>query len=207
MPKSRQQQLSQILLDFYKQPVARVSLELILSVLAIIFFAIFAIKPTLETMADLVKEIQDKSELESQMDLKISSLYTAQSQYYKYSDQFYLLEQAIPQEFNLVESIKILEKLAGEERLAIERISLSNIPKKTNEAVLAAADFADFKRDFVVLNVDVLGDYLTIRQFVEKVINLRKIMIVDQVSFSKKTEQQGLSARIRVSFPYYYYEE
>lgn len=202
MAKTRQAQLLSTLLDFYRQPVARVSLELILSILAVIFFAVFAIRPTLLTMADLVKEIADKRELDKQMDLKIASLSTAEEQYQKYEDQFYLLDQAIPRQFDLVKSLKIIEKIAGEDQLAISRISLSAIPDPITEAAVTA-DLNKFKRDFLLVNISVTGDYLVIRRFVEKLISLRQLMIVDQVSFDKETESSNLSARIRVNLPYY----
>jgi hypothetical protein len=59
MPDQRQK-LIRNLNAFYQKPVAKVSLELFLSVGTIIFFAMFAIRPTLLTMSDLVKEIEDK---------------------------------------------------------------------------------------------------------------------------------------------------
>jgi len=202
MAKTRQAQLLTVLLDFYRQPVARVSLELILSILAVIFFAMFAIRPTLLTMSDLVKEIADKKELDKQMDLKIASLSTAEEQYQKYEGQFYLLDQAIPRQFDLVKSLKIIEKLAGEEMLAINRISVSTITDPIADDQ-APVKLNQFQRDFLVVNIDVAGDFLTIRRFVEKIIGLRQLMIVDQVSFDRKTETTGLSARIRINLPYY----
>lgn len=202
MAKTRQAQLMSALLDFYRQPVARVSLELILSILAVVFFAIFAIRPTLLTMADLVKEIADKRELDKQMDLKIASLSTAEEQYQKYETQFYLLDQSIPRQFDLVRSLKIIEKLAGEDQLVLERISLSAIPDPISETV-ALAGTGQFQRDFLLVNLDVTGDYLMIKRLVEKLINLRQLMIVDQVSFDKETDSSNLSVRIRVNLPYY----
>ena len=202
MAKNKQDQLSNALLDFYQNPVARVSLELILSNLAVIFFAIFAIRPTLITMSDLVKEIEDKRELDEQMDLKIASLSTAEEQYNRYEDQFYLLDQSIPKQFDLVESLKKIEKVAGEDQLVINRISISVIidPISDSEAI---ERLSEYQRDFLLVNLDVTGDYLAIRQFVEKLIDLRQLMIIDQVTFSKKTESGDLTAQIRVNLPYY----
>jgi len=202
MAKNKQQQLSTVLWDFYQNPVARVSLELILSVLAVVFFAIFAIRPTLVTMSDLIKEIEDKRQLDEQMDLKIASLSTAEEQYNKYEDKFYLLDQSIPKQFDLVESLKKIEKIAGEDQLVINRISVSNIIDPISDSQ-SALYLGQYQRDFLLVNLDVTGSYLVIRQFVEKLIELRQLMIVDQVTFSKKTESGELTAVIRVNLPYY----
>jgi Tfp pilus assembly protein PilO len=111
MAKSKQEQLQQALLDFYKNPVAMVSLELIFSILAVVFFAVFAVKPTLQTMSLLVKEIEDKRALDEQLAQKIASLNTAQAQYQQFSSQFYLLDEAMPKTASLMTGLKIVEKL------------------------------------------------------------------------------------------------
>jgi Tfp pilus assembly protein PilO len=200
MPKTKQQNIQQTLLDFYNKPVAKVSIELFLSLAAIIFFAIFAIKPTLETMSELVKEIEDKRALDEKMDQKIAALSTAANQYEKYSDQFYLLEDALPRSASLVNALKIIEKLASETDLVVESITLSDVPDE-NQTVSAA----NAERKILTFNVDVAGDYLNMRQFVEKIMNSRRMLIVDQVNFSLSSGQNEdyLTARVRINTPYY----
>ncbi len=202
MAKTKQEQLTTVLLDFYQKPIARVSIELILSVLVVILFAIFAIRPTLMTMAELVKEIEDKKELSEQMNLKLASLATAQEQYALHQSQFYLLEEAIPRRLDVVKSLKKLEKLAGEEQLVINMMSVSAMPELVKEESLSN-DFKDYQREFLPINVEVIGSYLQIREFVEKIMNIRQVVIVDQVIVERMTETDNLSATLRISFPYY----
>lgn len=203
MPKTKQQNLQQALVDFYNKPVAKVSLELFFSLAAIIFFAVFAIQPTLKTMTELVKEIEDKRALSEKMDQKIASLSTAQSQYREYSDQFYLLEEAIPRSAVLVDSLKVIEKLASENNIIIESINLSDVPDDLN---IAGSDNAE--RVILTFNVNISGDYLDIRQFVEALISSRRMLIVDQINFSlaNNQEYQYLTATVRINAPYYQLE-
>jgi len=200
MPKTKQANIQKVLLDFYDKPIARVSVELFLSLTAVIFFAIFAIKPTLQTMSELVKEVEDKTALEKQLDQKIAALNTAQDQYQKFGDQFYLLEDAIPRRASLIDSLKIIERLSSETDLVVESISLSSVP---DEIVSATSD--DSVRKVLTFNVDVAGDYLDIRQFIEALINSRRMLIVDQISFSLDNDRfsEKLTARIQVNAPYY----
>lgn len=200
MPKSRQEQVQNALFTFYKNPVARVSMELVFSILAVIFFAIFAIKPTLQTMSELVKEIEDKKALDSQLAQKIASLNTAQAQYQKFSSQFYLLDQAIPKTALLVESLKIVEKIASSNNLVIQGITISSVPE---EIVKASADKS--KRETLTFNVDVVGDYLNIRQFADDIMASRRMMLIDQVNFSLGSSryQKNLTAIVRINLPYY----
>lgn len=200
MPKSRQEQVQNALFAFYKNPVARVSMELVFSILAVIFFAIFAIKPTLLTMSELVKEIDDKKALDNQLAQKIASLNTAQAQYQKFSSQFYLLDQAIPKTALLVESLKIVEKIASSNDLVIQGITISSVPE---EIIQASVDKS--KRETLTFNVDVAGDYLNIRQFADDIMASRRMMIIDQVNFSlgNNRYQKNLTAIVRINLPYY----
>lgn len=200
MPKSKQEQIQNALLDFYRNPVAMVSLELIFSILAVVFFAIFAVKPTLQTMSELIKEIEDKRALDEQLEQKIASLNTAQAQYQQFSSQLYLLDEAIPKTANLVEGLKIVEKIASANDLIIQGISISAVPDELVKAVEGNS-----KRELLTFNVDLTGDYLKIRQFVEDLMDSRRMMLVDQVSFSLGSNryQKDLNAVVRVNLPYY----
>ncbi|MDD3744689.1 MAG: type 4a pilus biogenesis protein PilO [Lentimicrobiaceae bacterium] len=200
MAKSRQEQLLIVLNEFYKRPVARVSLELFLSVLAVIFFAIFAIKPTLSTMVDLVKEIQDKQKLLSQMNDKIASMSTAQQQYTQYSNQFPLLDEALPKEPMLLNALQIIEKVASENALVVQDISVSDLPSETEEVNIGNAE-----RKTLTFNVTVAGDYLSLRQFVETLMTSRRVFLIEQVVFgaSNSRDTQYLVAKLRINLPYY----
>ena len=200
MPKSKQEQIQSALLDFYKNPVAMVSLELIFSILAVVFFAIFAVKPTLQTMSELIKEIEDKRALDEQLEQKIASLNTAQAQYQQFSSQLYLLDEAIPKTANLVEGLKIVEKIASANDLVIQGISISAVPDELIKAVEGNS-----KRELLTFNIDLTGDYLKIRQFIEDLLDSRRMMLVDQVNFSLGSNryQKDLNAVVRVNLPYY----
>ncbi len=200
MAKSKQEQLQQALLDFYKNPVAMVSLELIFSILAVVFFAVFAVKPTLQTMSLLVKEIEDKRALDEQLAQKIASLNTAQAQYQQFSSQFYLLDEAMPKTASLMTGLKIVEKIAGNNQLVIKGITISAVPEE-----LVAASASQATRQILTFNVSVIGDYLQIRQFIEDLMNSRRMILVDQINFSlaNNRNQKDLGAVIRINLPYY----
>lgn len=204
MPKSKQEQLQLVLLDFYNNPVARVSLELVFSILAVIFFAVFAVKPTLQTMSELVKEIEDKRALEEQLEQKIASLNTAQTQYQQFGEQLYLLDEAMPKTASLLEGLKIVEKLASENNIVIKGIVVSAVPDELNSANEDKA-----KREILTFNIDLTGGYLDIRQFIEALMASRRMMLVDQVNFSLGSNryQKDLNAIMKINLPYYQSEK
>jgi len=167
----------------------------------VIFLGLFAIKPTLTTMSDLIKEIDDKKELNQQLEKKVVALGTAQGVYLTYQSRLGLLDEAIPSQPQLIKSLKTLEKLATDDQVTIESLSMATIPDETT------ADVSSDKLQRVALpvNVTVVGDYLAIRSYVESLRNMRRSFVVDTVSFSIE-ENRGdrkLRATITLNMPYF----
>jgi hypothetical protein len=202
MKTKKQRDLFITLQQFYQKPVAKVSLELFLSISAVLFFAIFAIKPTLLTMSDLIKEIEDKEKLDKQLSQKIAALSSVQPLYLQLQDQLLVLDEAIPSHPQLVYSLKIIEKIASELNIVIAGINIAEIPKENTDQDIA---LTSFERVDVPLSISLSGDYLSIRQFVESMKEYRRSFIIDTVIFTTK-ELRGvrkLEARITVSAPYF----
>lgn len=200
MPTQREK-ITKTLNDFYQRPVARVSLELFLSVGAIIFFAIFAIRPTLVTMSDLVKEIEDKQDLDEKLTQKIASLSTAQTSYLEVQDRLYLLVQTLPSTPDLVHSIKVIEKIAVDQGVLIDSMSLTEVPKEISPDV----PFSKLKKNAFSLSMTLSGDYEHIRDFIQALISYRRMFITDTIIFSTSDErgQKKLRANISLSIPYF----
>lgn len=198
---TRRQQVAKTLNEFYQRPVAKVSLELFLSVGAVIFFAVFAIRPTLVTMSDLVKEIEDKKELDQKLTQKIASLSTAQTSYLEVQDRLYLLEQALPSTPDFIHSIKIIEKIASDQGILIDSLSVSEIPREVEIEI----PFSKLKKNSFPISLSLSGEYGQIRQFVEELLNYRRSFVTDTVIFSTSEErgQKKLRATITLSVPYF----
>ncbi len=204
MPNQSQKSkdLAEVLTKFYKQPVAKVSTELILSLLTILFFALFAIKPTLVTISELIDEIEVKEELNQELQKKIAALSTAQEVYQSLLPRIDVLNQAVPTQPQLIESLKIIERLAGEEDVIIESIGVAEIPEEK-----VPEDLGPDKIERVdnYLNMRVLGDYPSIRDFVSQLQNNRRAFVVEEVNFliEEQITQQTLKANLLVRTPYF----
>ena len=68
----------------YQKPEIRVPMEIILSVFASLFLITTAIRPTLVTVAELKKKIEDQSLVEKKLGTKIRSLIQARKQLDEY---------------------------------------------------------------------------------------------------------------------------
>lgn len=198
---TKQDQIRKTLTKFYQNPIAKVSLEAFLSVLAIIVFAVFAIRPTLLTVSDLIKEIEDKEKIEEQMQRKVAALSSAQDAYLFNKDKFQYLDQAIPPEPQLLYSLKIVEKLASDNSLVIEKINAPEIPEETS----APTSAENLERKDLVVQVTVIGSYQNMRQFVEDLHQSRRTFVVHSVAFNIR-EDRGLkllTANLAITVPYF----
>lgn len=201
MQSKERKELNSSLTHFYTKPVALVSLELLLSLGLVIFLGAFAIKPTLTTMSELIKEIEEKKELNENLQKKLAALGTAQSLYYQLEDRLTLLDEAIPSQPQLIKSLKIAEKLASDNSVIVDSISVATIP----EEVTSETKGTKLSRVPLPATISVIGDYRSIRQYVEALRNVRRSFIVDSVTFSIE-ENRGdkkLKATITLNLPYF----
>lgn len=201
MAVRKRKQLFNTLSRFYQNPVAKVSLELFLSVATIIFFALFAIKPTLLTMSDLVKEIEDKKSLDKKLSQKVAALSTAQATYVGLQSRIGVLDDALPTGPHLIETLKIIEKIASEQGLVISTIGVSVVP----DEIESKTKFSDLKRVPLVLKIGVEGDYLAIRDFVGELQLSRRSLITETIYFNLEEirDVRKLKATISVTASYF----
>lgn len=191
--------LTYVLSDFYRNPISSVSLELILTILLVLVLTIFAIRPTLTTMGELSKEISEKKEVENKLKQKIASLNTAQVEYLSWQEQLSMLDSALPSSDSTIRDIKTIEKLAFESNVILTNLSLSKFPDKSNYTEAAV-----FNQP---INITVEGDYISVRNFVERLQKNRRVMVVNTISFSIRKQRgsdESLAATMSINTPYYF---
>jgi len=167
--------------QFYNKPVTRVSFELIVSILTVILFALFALRPTLLTMSDLLREIEEKRQLDEQLGEKISSLATAQSEFTTYQVQVQALDQAILQNSSLEEVAYYLESLLLDSGMTVQRLAFGKIPVRTSP-------LPDIPGQPVLTKYQVQivldGDLAQFRTFLQRVETIKPLFSVDGWSVS-----------------------
>ncbi len=196
-----QKDISQALAKFYSKPIAGVSLELFFTLFAVIFFAVFAIRPTLQTISGLISEIEEKQELDQQLQRKIVALSSAQEEYQRSLSKIALLDQAIPSRPELINTLKVIEKSATESNVVIDLVRLTEIP----EEVIVADQNSVINRVDLYLSVRLIGDYPSIKNFIETAQQYRRVMVIEDLVFSveDKITSQQLKATLSVRVPYF----
>jgi len=188
------QKLTNTILDFYKSPVAQVSTELFLTIGAVIFFALFAIRPTLITMSDLVNELTEKRKLDLKMSQKIATLATLQGQFTPLQNQAVVLTQAFPDSPDLLYVLKLIERNASEHKLAIQNLQVNDLPNQTQVITTEQSTRISFP-----LSLTLTGSFESIKNFIDALQNSRRVITVENISFNTQESSNNRTLEATLS--------
>jgi len=207
MPMSqKQRQIKKVLFQYYSNPVVKVSLDAFLSIFLILFFSLFAVKPTLIKISGLIKDIEQKKELVNDLDSKIVTLRGAVDNYERISNQVIYLDEAVPNSPQLLSSLKIIEKVVSDKQIAIKSISVSAIPPEIDANLKNLDRLTNID---LIFNIIISGDFQSSKLFVEDLLKARRTFYVDRVVFSVKEEKGSqsetneLETQLTVKAPYF----
>lgn len=171
---------------FYQKPVVKVSSALLLTLFTIIFFAIFAIKPTLVTVAELLKTINDQEEVLTKLKQKAAALASAQEEYSLNRLGIERLNQAVPEDKYIQELIMHLEAVAATHNLVIDSMSFEDFDYGKTATL----------PDTVTLpfTLATSADYNTLKAFLTELVRLPRFLSVQSINFNQQDEDSNSSS-------------
>ncbi len=125
-----------VALHYKERADIKTYLEILLSLTTIIIFSVFALRPTLVTIAQLLKEIEAKEETVVRMTDKISQISQAQSLYNKQWNNIQHLKTALPEKPQPEEFVRQVEGLTEKHGITIDTVTVG-------KAVLLGSDTAE----------------------------------------------------------------
>ncbi len=199
MPNHKQS-IRETLLQFYERPVAAVSVELIFSLFAVIFLILLAIRPTLVTISDLIKEIDDKKQLNQLLSQKVAALSTVQGTFQDNQQQLLVLDEALPPSPRLGEALQVLEQLASENGVSVVSLDVKEVPPET-----MVENSLYQERKNLLLHLNVSGEFTALHQFIETLRSVRRLFVVDSItfSFSESSGKKQLQALLNINLQYF----
>ena len=170
-------------------------LEIILSLVTISFFALFALRPTFLTIADLLKQVRTKEETIAKMDTKIRNLQTAQNVLNQESFRIPVLELSVPifpQPQVFVRQIEGIASLSQVQILGINidetqlkgPIVLKDQKQKTTSTFPTGVNSMGF-------SVSTTGSFQNLFSFLRNLENLRNPVGVDVLGMTLSRKEQG----------------
>lgn len=184
-----------------QEPVAQASLVLIFSLLTVSFFGIFAIKPTLVTIAELMRSIRDKKEIKTQLQNKIEALTLAQTNYEKVKPHLEEIEKIIPQEALFLHLLSEINLVAWENRVVLEGGRFGDfVLVKTKEGLVikekdkeATASATKSPLDELAFSLSLSGEYQNLKKFLQELAKIDRLIVMEETIFQTEgTEEVGL---------------
>lgn len=166
---------------FYQRPSVKVSLALLLTVFTILIFAVFAIRPTLTTIAELIREIEDQEVVLEKMETKAAALAQARQVYTQQQPGIERLHVAVPDTIELQKLITYVEQTAATHQVVISQLSLRDLvyePPIFEEDTLVEVPFS----------VSMEADYQTLYAFLTDILQLPRYIVLNSLSFADGRE-------------------
>lgn len=181
---------------FLKNPRVRAYTILILSLLTMSFFGMFAIKPTLKTIAHLKREIDDSQLVNEALEQKIISISQIKEEYKKFENDFPFVTEAMPSEPKFSFFLKDLETLAQEVGATISGINLSSVDLtlKNNQSPIKISS-----------SLILSGNYSSCRDFLARLLNSRRIYTVDTFRINSDSKVED-TIKLDLKINTYYFQ-
>jgi len=178
---------------FYEQPSVRVSTALLLSVFTIIFFIIFAIRPTLTTVAQLIRKIEDQKIALEKLDAKATALSQAQQAYQENLSKIELLNQAVPEDYAVQDLIKYIEATAAYHQLPLKAILVNDVLYAASDSAKAVKTTQEDQSDLEFPNIGVMvsleENYPNLRDFANDLVNMPRMVALQEISIFHPDEE------------------
>lgn len=198
---------------FYERPVTRVSLELTLSLITVLFFAVFALRPTINTMSKLLKDIEDRRVIEEGLTKKMAALSTAQGEILTYGNRIQVFQTAVPTDLSSQEVLFILEYLALQQQVGIQNLRVGEEPvpfvvdgKRVGAEQIGTSTPANYSLVSYDVRMTLNTDLAGAQKFFAAVESIRPLMIVRGFSLTvaeTRDRERRLNVTATISVPFY----
>ncbi len=156
---------------------------IILSLFAFIFFAIFAIMPTLTTIFELQKRLDDSKFVHDKLAVKITSLSNLSSQYSQITSDLKYINAAIPNEPSGPSLIAKVRTIANDNNVFLSQLQITNIPLSQPATVGELAQFN--------MIIGAQGEYDNLINFYTEITNFDRLLTFKNISLQVPTELNG----------------
>lgn len=177
------------LLPDMQQENTRSLLTLILTFAALSFFGIFAINPTLSTIADLKKQLTDDTDVDQQLKTKIDNLSSLEQQYNQLGSNLTNIYSAVPQDADA-------PLLSAQVAAVGQKHNLTITSYRVDEVQLAATPKIAKTQSFT-FTLQAQGDYNDMLSFSTELATLSRLITVESMEIGRDSQTNNLTLTLR----------
>lgn len=196
LPKSYFESLSSIkyreylkLLPNMQQETTRSFVTLALTFGALSFFGIFAINPTITTIADLQKQLSDNQQVEQQLKTKIDNLSALEQQYNQLGSDLTNIYNAVPQNPSAPLLSAQIVALSTKHHLSIVAYTVSAVQVATIQKVARVQSF--------IFTLQAEGNYSDMTAFSTELAKISRLVTIESMEIGRDTQTGNLVLTLR----------
>ena len=182
--------------NVYKQrPDLKAYLEVLLSLTTIAVFGVFALRPTVLTIVELLQEIETKEQTVERMDTKIRNIGSAQTLFIQNEFAIGVLNAAVPDNPAPDTFVRQIEGLTGLSNVNILGMSIGEIllsgkdeRRKTKSKELTPLPGTAEGVDF---SLSITGDFQSLRTFLTTIEGMRRPTKIDSANINSSETDDG----------------
>jgi len=168
-------------------PIVRTYGSTIVTLLVMVIFILYAIKPTIETILVLQKKLEDSKQVLEKVNQKANNLSAGKANYEKLDSAVKTkLAAAIPDTVNLKLLIQTLEQISLSHQASISALQIQPLVLETK------LDNKVGTLSEVLFTFNVEGDYTNLISLLKDFKNSARLISIESLSLSKLSEGAGL---------------
>lgn len=162
---------------------------ILLTVVALAFFGLLAINPTISTIAKLRKELEDNTSVDEKLQNKINNLSTLQKKYNTMQKDLPLIFSAIPKTPEVPILAAQIQSIAKNTNVSLENFQSFQVQVQKEAS---ARNYSNFS-----FTVSAIGTYGDLYKFLTILSNMERVVSVDLVSLTKKNASNVVNLSIK----------
>lgn len=172
------------LLSNLKQEKTQKFTSVALTFIALSFFGLFAINPTISTIAQLRRELDDDQFTQTQLTQKINNLSTLGGEYQQIQNDIPYIMDSLPQDPQI-------SLLAGQLQSVAKDAGVNLLGLQTFQVEVATPKTAQKKYSSFSFSLAAEGDYNSILNLIDSVSNVQRVVSLDIIALNRKADQSG----------------
>jgi Tfp pilus assembly protein PilO len=170
----------QLFPDFKEEKTQKIT-YVALTLVALSFFGLFAISPTVSTISKLNKELKDNKYVEQQLQKKIMDLSSLQEKYNNLQADLPEVYAAIPTNPSASLLVAQIQSLAKDSGVILNTVQVFSVDSSSGNKQYSSFNFS--------LNGN--GDYIQISKFVSSLNTMRRITTQNIISITKQSGKEN----------------
>ncbi len=172
--------INQIIPKFGEERVGKFT-TLVFTLTACACFGLFAISPTLSTIAQLQRELSDQQGINQQLDTKLANLFALQKEYPIVQQTLPLALQAIPSAPDTLQLVGLLQGLAKQDNVTLTQLQIFPVEISQTQSTKPLS---------YIFVVGTEGTYADSVIFLTHITNFNRIVTIDSLSLASDINDQ-----------------